>query len=106
MKLLLEDDEVDGIKILDDTNDQKQNLSYLEEVSEFMKLNYRCKDGTVEKGSFSCGKTIDSESGQKQNMILPGFTTTKDLDLQLESILKSIEPDVMKAVEKIMPKGV
>jgi hypothetical protein len=46
------------------------------------------------------------ESGdQKQNMTLPGFSTTKDLDLQLEGILKSIEPDVMKAVEKIMPKS-
>ena len=63
MKLLLEDDEVDGIKILDDTNNQKQN------------------------------------------MLLDGFTTTKDLDLQLEEILKSIEPEVMKAVEKIMPKS-
>lgn len=63
MKLLLEDDEVDGIKILDDTNNQKQNMS------------------------------------------LDGFTTTKDLDLQLEGILKSIEPDVMKAVEKIMSKS-
>jgi hypothetical protein len=40
----------------------------------------------------------------KQNMSLDGFRTTKDLDLQLESILKSIEPEVLAAIEKIAPK--
>lgn len=44
---------------------------------------------------------IDNESGQKQNMSLDGFTTTKDLDLELESILKSIEPEVMAAIKKV-----
>lgn len=44
---------------------------------------------------------VEDESGQKQNMSLDGFTTTKDLDLELESILKSIEPDVITAIKKI-----
>lgn len=56
MKLLLEDDEVDGIKILNASDDQKQNMT------------------------------------------LDGFSTTKDLDRQLETILKSIEPEVMKTL--------
>lgn len=43
----------------------------------------------------------EEESDQKQNMTLDGFTTTKDLDLQLESILKSIEPEVMAAIKKV-----
>lgn len=44
---------------------------------------------------------VDSEEETpKQNMTLDGFTTTKDLDLQLESILKSIEPEVMKTLKK------
>ena len=37
---------------------------------------------------------------QKQNMTLDGFSTTKDLDRQLETILKSIEPEVMKSLTK------
>lgn len=41
----------------------------------------------------------DKDSNQKQNMSLEGFTTTKDLDLQLESILRSIEPEVMKSLK-------
>lgn len=49
-------------------------------------------------------KKIAGENDQKQNMTLDGFSTTKDLDLQLESILKSIEPEVMAAIEKIAPK--
>ena len=44
---------------------------------------------------------IDDEESQKQNMTFPGFATSKDLDAQLESILKSIEPDVMKAIKKL-----
>jgi len=48
---------------------------------------------------FKTLKTI--ATGHKQNMVFPGFTTSKDLDLQLESILKSIEPDVMKAIKKL-----
>lgn len=41
---------------------------------------------------------------QKQNMSLEGFSTTKDLDLELETILKSIEPEVISAIEKVLPK--
>jgi len=44
---------------------------------------------------------IYDEESQKQNMTFPGFATSKDLDAQLESILKSIEPDVMKAIKKL-----
>lgn len=40
----------------------------------------------------------EEESDQKQNMTLDGFSTTKDLDRQLETILKSIEPEVMKTL--------
>jgi hypothetical protein len=43
-------------------------------------------------------KTIASEADQKQNMTLDGFSTTKDIDRQLETILKSIEPEVMKTL--------
>ena len=37
-----------------------------------IKLNYRCKEGTVEEGSFSCGKTPEEakknyEKQQKEN---------------------------------------
>ncbi len=46
----------------------------------------------------------NEEFDQKQNMSLDGFTTTKDLDLQLESILKSIEPAVMEAIKKVSKK--
>ena len=44
------------------------------------------------------------DNNQKQNMSLDGFTTTKGLDLQLETILKSIEPEVMTAIKKINKK--
>jgi len=44
---------------------------------------------------------IYDEESQKQNMTFPGFATSKDLDIELESILKSIEPDVMKAIKKL-----
>jgi hypothetical protein len=47
---------------------------------------------------------MTQNSVPKQNMSLDGFRTTKDLDLQLESILKSIEPEVIAAIEKIAPK--
>lgn len=47
--------------------------------------------------------SINSKN-QKQNMTLDGFSTTKDLDLQLESILKSIEPEVMAAIKKVSKK--
>lgn len=40
-----------------------------------------------------------SKKQQKQNMTLEGFTTTTDLDRQLESILRSIEPEVMKSLK-------
>ena len=43
----------------------------------------------------------DEEEEEKQNMAFEGFTTSKDLDLRLEEILKSIEPDVMKAIKKL-----
>lgn len=46
-----------------------------------------------------------NESGTpKQNMTFDGFSTSKELDLQLESILKSIEPDVIAAIEKVDKK--
>jgi hypothetical protein len=107
MKLLLEDDEVDGIKILDDTNDQKQNLSYLEEVSEFMKLNYRCKKGTVEADSFSCGNTPEErkknyDKQQKGQGKLPANKSTSSESITtLQSKLKSLEKDSLQHITKI-----
>ena len=85
MKLLLEDDEVDGIKILNASDDQKQNMTLDEfpiykfigkkgQLYKFdpdeivMKLNYRCKDGTVKKGSFSCGKTPEERKKMFEEM--------------------------------------
>lgn len=37
---------------------------------------------------------------QKQNMTLEGFTTPKSLDLQVESIMKGLEDDVLDAISK------
>jgi hypothetical protein len=32
-------------------------MYFLDLETTTMKLNYKCKEGTVEEGSFSCGKT-------------------------------------------------
>lgn len=43
---------------------------------------------------------ISKSNKQKQNMTLEGFTTPKSLDLQLESIMKGIEGEVLDAISK------
>jgi hypothetical protein len=37
---------------------------------------------------------------QKQNAVLPGFTTPSKLDKEVEEILQSIKPDVMESIKK------
>lgn len=56
---------------------------------------------SIEEKKFIINKfhAINEEDEQKQNMSLEGFTTTTDLDRQLESILRSIEPEVMKSLK-------
>ena len=80
----------------------KLNSSYLlKPIIE--KIKAEKASGHVSKESAHELKTVMEQikGAQKLNMSFPGFTTSKDLDLQLESILKSIEPDVMKAIKKL-----
>ena len=91
------------------TNNQNKSVSSIKFNSSYLlkpiikKIKAEKSNGHVSKESaLELKSTMKQIKGtQKLNMAFPGFTTSKDLDLQLESILKSIEPDVMKAIKKL-----
>lgn len=54
-------------------NKQKQNSAYLEDVSDFIKLNYKCKAGTVDDSN-KCEPDSDSESSSSNNNHIESYS--------------------------------
>jgi hypothetical protein len=73
--------------------------AYDEYGNETNSEEYNPEDTLSEAEDLLAGLKEEQES-PKQNMSLDGFTTPKDVDLKFEEILKSIEPDVMEALDK------
>lgn len=61
----------------------------LEHNSAVMKLNYRCKEGTVEEGSFSCGKTPEEAKKNYEKQQKEKLPSDKSGVLQEKSITKN-----------------
>lgn len=65
--------------------------------------NYESDESTSEDDYSSYEDLLSQYEGnseQKQNAVLPGFTTPSKLDKEVEEILQSIKPDVMASIKK------
>jgi len=80
--------------------DENNNETEKDTATQVRIIEYDKDDNVIFENWGNISNSDENEESPKQNMTLDSFSTTKDLDRQLETILKSIEPEVMKTLKK------
>ena len=84
-------------------NKQKQNSAYLEDVSDFIKLNYKCKAGTVDDSN-KCEPDSDSESSgneHKNITMFPRSSNNKyENGLEFYARLWKVDPEIYDMIKE------
>jgi hypothetical protein len=79
------------------TNEQKQNSEYLEDVTNFMKLNYNCPDSEkIGSGPGSCGGNKPNEKHEPEKPIFDGVPQDLKLGKEFESAKQAVSRNEFK----------